>query len=194
MTDVLTHPLILLLVGAVLTGILFPWLSRQSQERKQALDLKTSLVSEMTESVVSLLSRVAAVRVLQSWLPSSQAKLDAAVDEMNADYFRFRSTGSVIGVKLSAYFPESEVTAEWQELNELVLEVYALEGIHDEDRRKATQVRIRGRLQERYPDLLIADDWGEITEKWAQVQDALMRFQSDLARRILRERVRPVRG
>jgi hypothetical protein len=189
----------------VLTGILFPWFSGKWQDRKQALDIKTSLVSDMADLVVSLLSRVTGVRVIRSGLPTpeqeeadpdraSRVRLqyNQAFDEMNASYQRFRSASAIVGVKLRAYFPKSEVNAKWRDLSELVLGVYALEGIYGAERRAAAQAKIRASLHDYYPALDIAEDWEASSQTWAEVHDALLRFQSDVVRDVLREPVQPV--
>ena len=53
--EILSHPLFIVLVGGVLTGIVIPKISRKQKNYQKELDLKTELVAEMSESVMTIL-------------------------------------------------------------------------------------------------------------------------------------------
>jgi hypothetical protein len=45
--DKISNPLVLLIVGAVISGILVPYITRQWQDHQKELELKTELVSRI---------------------------------------------------------------------------------------------------------------------------------------------------
>jgi hypothetical protein len=205
--EILTHPFFLLVVGGLITGGLFPLLARQWQDQKQLLEVKASLVAEMSESVTAFLTRIGTVRVYRSWLPppelreeqpeqaeSVEKRYREAFDEMNERYYAFQLTSAVIGVKLRVFFPAAGIEERWRGLAELVSNVYALEGIFPPERRRRWQEQVREKLLElRGADERIAPEWGEDNERWAAVQSALLDVQSGLIGDILREPARPLR-
>jgi len=73
MTSVLAHPLIVLLVGAALTGILVPAFTRRWQNRQKELEIKAALVSDLSEAIMSI---VMAVQFVRSRTESVQMKLE----------------------------------------------------------------------------------------------------------------------
>src|SRR5215207_8776119 len=54
----LRHPLVTLLVGAALTGLVVPRITRQWQLRQKRLEVKTVLVAELSELVMRFLMAV----------------------------------------------------------------------------------------------------------------------------------------
>lgn len=58
---VLSHPLVTLIVGAVLTSLLIPTLTRQWQDHQKELEVKTALVTDINEATASVLGRAVAV-------------------------------------------------------------------------------------------------------------------------------------
>jgi hypothetical protein len=51
----LSNPLLLLIIGAVISGILIPYFTRQWQDHQKDLELKTDLVSGISKAIVDLM-------------------------------------------------------------------------------------------------------------------------------------------
>src|SRR5829696_1273222 len=72
----LRHPLVTLLVGAALTGLVVPRITRQWQLRQKRLEVKTALVAELSELVMRFLMAVQFVHVRAASF--SQESFDSA--------------------------------------------------------------------------------------------------------------------
>ena len=54
MVELLKHPLIVLLVGALISGLLIPAFTRRWQNYQKALEIKTQLVSDLSKSIMGI--------------------------------------------------------------------------------------------------------------------------------------------
>ncbi len=59
--DWFSHPILLLFVGALITSLLFPYLTRGWQDHQRALDLKATLVNTINESTESAFAELETV-------------------------------------------------------------------------------------------------------------------------------------
>ncbi|HET7273118.1 MAG TPA: hypothetical protein VFI90_18770, partial [Rubrobacter sp.] len=82
MADFLAHPLFLLFAGAVLTGIFIPALTRRWQDRQKALELKTELIGEISESITEMAMAVQFVHLGATSM--DQQRFDEAYREWEA--------------------------------------------------------------------------------------------------------------
>jgi hypothetical protein len=144
----LRHPLVTLLVGAVLTGLVVPRITRQWQLRQKRLEVKTALVAELSELVMRFVMAVQFVHVGAASF--SQESFDEA-------YREWEVGSAVFGTKLQAYLPMAELPAEWSRFSESVTHFYALEGTPP-DQRPASVERLASRLQP-YLDAESGDEW-----------------------------------
>lgn len=62
-SDILRHPITIVLITAVVSGLVVPLFIRQSQERQKELELKTYLISQVIESVMAMVLAVQFVRI-----------------------------------------------------------------------------------------------------------------------------------
>jgi len=56
--DWLAHPLLLLIIGALISALIVPWLTQRWQNHQKKLELKSDLVSQISESVVNMVMAV----------------------------------------------------------------------------------------------------------------------------------------
>jgi hypothetical protein len=124
----LSHPLTLLLVGALVTSVLVPRFTRQWQNRDKELDVKTTLVADISESVTDFVLAVQFAELKS--VSQSQADFDRAFRQWEVD-------SAAIESKLQAYFPRSDVPEDWRRYSLVVTDFYALTGVDDPaDRRE----------------------------------------------------------
>jgi hypothetical protein len=98
----LSNPLLLLVVGAALSGLLIPYITAQWQNHEKELELKTDLVTRISEAVSRVLTTAqfaAANRTGQS--------------EYLQAYYEWESAQSAIGSYIRAYFSNSYIGEEW---------------------------------------------------------------------------------
>ena len=188
MPNFLSHPLVVLFVGAIITGLLIPWLTRQWQNRQKELELKTEIVSGISESTVNLLTCVGAVRVLRTWLPQNapddkappraekiRRRYDEAWDVMNRAYHEYEVKSAVILTKLKAYLPETEIPSKWVDFSYIVKGFYALEGIHDVQKHRQFKDELREKLSGLLNlESMVGEDWNEMFNKILTAQDELI--------------------
>jgi hypothetical protein len=124
----LAFPLILLLASTLIAG----W-ARRRDEHRRALEVKTHLVSDMSEYVIAF---VTAVRF---------AVRDEATQslEYEHDYRAWENHRAVLGTKLEAYFPDTNMQRHWRAFVEHGMREYF----------EITQERDRTKRQSRADDL-----------------------------------------
>ena len=167
MVELLKHPLIVLLVGALISGLLIPAFTRRWQSHQKALEIKTELVSDLSKSILGM------VMATQFAHLRAESQTQADFDKAYRDW---EIESAVIGTKLQAYFPDTTIPTEWTEFSALVTEFYALEGIGEDKRSRpaadlAKKLGVLGRYQG-------AQDWlalknGILEKKSALIQQVL---------------------
>jgi hypothetical protein len=92
-----SHPLVLIAVGAVISGILVPSFTRGAQDHRQALEIKSGLVRSMSEAASPFLAATLAnVLVYNGDVPRSY---DVA-------YQRWIAKSSDVSTRLQTYVPD----------------------------------------------------------------------------------------
>jgi hypothetical protein len=121
-SDWLAHPLVLLVVGAVFSSLVIPVFTRRWQNHQKELELKTGLVTEITQVVTSLVMSVQFAEMRAK--SQSQEDFDAA-------YREWETGSAVIASKLRGYFPGTALAHDWGDLARLTTNFYALTGMGD---------------------------------------------------------------
>src|SRR5262245_28005345 len=134
MVELLKHPLTVLLVGALISGLLIPTFTRRWQNHQKALEIKTQLVSELSKSIMEIIMAIQFVHLDAKSL--TQADFDKA-------YRNWEIESAVVGTQLQAYFPDTTIPAEWTTFSALVTDLYALEGVDPNERSTFTAVIAR---------------------------------------------------
>jgi hypothetical protein len=105
--SVTKHPLLLIAVGAIVSGILVPTLTRGAQDHRQALEIKSDLVASMSAAASPFLgATLANVLVHRGEVPRSY---DVA-------YQRWFARSSDVSTRLNTYFPD-EVLSDGETLS-----------------------------------------------------------------------------
>jgi hypothetical protein len=108
----LANPLVVTVIAALLGSLLIPYLTRSWQNHQKALEIKTSLVGQMSESVSDA---VATGRFLAADLVRSESPQAA----WNDGYRDWTTASAAIGARLQAYVG-SEVGADWRSFADVV--------------------------------------------------------------------------
>src|SRR5688572_17978837 len=99
-------PVAVLLSGVLVTGLLIPELTKRRDNRRRAAEIKTQLVSDMSETVMEFMMAVQ-FAVLGA-VSQDQKEYDDA-------YKSWEKKRSVIGTKLEVYFPQIELGSAWSD-------------------------------------------------------------------------------
>ena len=168
MVELLKHPLTVLLLGALISGLLIPAFTRRWQNHQKALEIKTELVSDLSKSIMGMVMATQFAHV------GAKSQKQADFDQAYRDW---EIASAVIGTKLQAYFPDTTIPTEWTAFSALVTAFYALEGIGaDERSRFADDLARRLGVSSGYQG---AQDWlalknGILERKSALIQQVLI--------------------
>jgi hypothetical protein len=102
-SSTLQHPLLILIVGALITSYIAPIFTRAWQDHQKELELKTGLVSEISNAIASLLIKTQVTKVVTS----------TPYKEFYDAYADWESKSAIIESKLKAYFVNSPLPALW---------------------------------------------------------------------------------
>jgi hypothetical protein len=109
-TNILSHPLILLLVGAGITGLLVPDITNQWQNHQKELELKTDLANQISRAVANMIISARLIQIT-GFISSS---------DYGSAYVAWETAKSSIGSQIEAYFPNTEIKQEWDNLSAAV--------------------------------------------------------------------------
>jgi len=194
---VLKHPLCLLLVGLVFSAYLVPrW-----QNRQWELQIKTSLVAEMSECVMKFvtelehyhpLAQVGGMRPAPDGTDSSSGLADGnlrtimlpgANEVLKQSYRNFDISRCIIGTKLEVYYPDvcGKITIhqDWQEFAETLIALYKLHSPGDafsaqfSDRLRTTLSKL-GKDEGRKAEQRAKDRHLEVDARWGRMEQCLL--------------------
>ncbi|MGH3105519.1 MAG: hypothetical protein ACRDN6_15620 [Gaiellaceae bacterium] len=128
----LSAPLLITLVGALLINYVIPGITAKSESHKQALEIKTGLVGELSRSVTDAVirSRFVAGDVImkESSVKGQQRFYDTGLREWETKRGELQS-------QIEAYFPRTQLGQDWRDLATVVSDLYTLaaSGVPDRD-------------------------------------------------------------
>lgn len=108
MSDFLKHPFVLLLSGAVLTGLIIPAITRWWQVQQKELEIKIELVEAVSQSVMTFLTAIQLVHIGARRYEDDKQRAEF-MENLNKAYPEWEVDSAVIGTKLRAYFPSTEI-------------------------------------------------------------------------------------
>jgi hypothetical protein len=169
---ILRHPFALLVLGALLTSLIAPWITSNWQLRQKRLEIKTTLVTEMSELVVRFVMAIQFVQLRSKSF--SQGEFDNA-------YLEWEVGSAVLGTKLEAYLGlESRIPPEWTRFAETTTSFYALAGTPP-DRLDKARSDLVARLQSDLP---------KTEPAWRDLRDALLAQKAKIIRDLMDAKIR----
>jgi hypothetical protein len=179
----LANPLLVTVVAALLVNWLIPQVTRKWQDHQKALEIKTGLVSEMSQSVSRA---VMTGRFLTSGLiRQSSADPRAEQRAWNQGFQDWTTTSASIGARLEAYISGNDAAPQWRTFSNVVTDFFQLSANVNDSR----VAQVREILT--YPALpkdvqLSRKDW--VTLASASSGAAFQRAYAELGRGILERR------
>jgi hypothetical protein len=121
-------PLVITLVGGLLTAYLLPRALERSENHRKALELQTALASQMGQSIASAMST--AQLIARGVLPKENVNGQSAFDTGLHDW---KSQSVAIGTQLDAYFSRrsnehGSLSDEWNAYSAIVEDAFFLSG------------------------------------------------------------------
>jgi hypothetical protein len=177
----LLFPVVVLLTGAVLTGLLIPAWTRGRDEHRKALEVQTELVTDMSEAVMEFVMAVQFVVL---------GAVTATQEEYDRAYKTWEERNAVLGTKLQVYFAETTIGLEWTAFADRVTRFYALTGVELAHRRDAA-APLLGHYGLTWPvhgdaDDPAASEWHAV---FGELKEAVLEEKSALIQRVMNARV-----
>ena len=183
MDVLLKHPFTLLVAGAVLTGLIIPLITRNWQYRQKALEIKTALVSEISQTVMEFFMSIQFVHMRKEIRKASQTPIAPEEQaEFDQTYKVWEINSAVIGTKLQAYLRQSDIPETWTAFSEVMTRFYALEGISESQlpsNMSALAKQITDTLPYELPE----------SANWMQLRESILHSKSEIIRSILQAKV-----
>jgi hypothetical protein len=112
-------PLLAVLLTAVLSGYVVPRITRSWQDHQKELEMKTSLVEEVSDAVLQF--------IIAMQFAERKVSTQEAFDEA---YRRWEVKRAVLIGKLRVYFRDPTIAQEFESFSDAVSDFYALTGIY----------------------------------------------------------------
>lgn len=181
--ELLAHPLVLLVVGAWLSGLLIPHFTQSWQDREKALEIRTGLVSAMSEDATQMLTTIQEVR------RHPRATVDR--DAFSRDFTQWTAKSAVTLAKIQAYFPDTTLQRDWGNLSGAIghfyqLQVAAIDGAPGAQRTDLEK-KIAGRLADILGPAPVAEWNVDNPGRWWNIRDTILAARGELVRRVLAE-------
>lgn len=140
----LEHPLVILVVGAIITSFLFPYLTRGWQDHQRGLELKASLIDQINASMEGALAELGSVELRDEYraLSKNAMALDTLHNLFIQQFHNWNVQAETILSELDAYFSSYQnVRRDWQELSRAIGNLWYLAFLRDT---KARQLQVLG--------------------------------------------------
>lgn len=124
--EFVSNPMLILIVGALVTGLLVPYITNQWQNHQKELELKTDLVAEISDVVTRMILAIQFAEV---------GATSFTQEDYDKSYSNFLVSSAIIGSKIRSYFPDTQLGKEWDTNSKIIEDLYALSGITNETRR-----------------------------------------------------------
>jgi len=109
---VVSNPMILLVVGAIISSLIIPYYTRQWQDRQKELELKATLADEINKAISDV-------------TVSATFRGAAGLSETNKNWLISKT---MIDSKIKAYFSDPQITHDWENLSSVVSQLPGLAG------------------------------------------------------------------
>jgi flagellar basal body-associated protein FliL len=168
--DPLQHPLILVIVGAVITtvigGLLVAWISKRWQDNKRKTEIRLELTQEMSEITAYAKSRILTAIAKYSrdkYMRKELGFSEADTTQLHKELSDWQIRSSVLASKLKGYFPSSDLDEQWDEYATLMVNVRELATRIYNTATRSDQVNVFLEYQENnWKDRLSNVEWSKV--------------------------------
>lgn len=113
----LSSPFLTLVIGAIISGLLIPYITTTWQNHAKALEIKTE--------IANLISQILSKTIVTAQFAIANS---SAVDEIEFHKvaIEWSEISASIETQLLVYFPNKEISGEWKNFSRIVLDYYFL--------------------------------------------------------------------
>ena len=116
--EVLSHPMLLLIAGAVISSLIIPYFTRQWQDHQHELDLKSDLSDQINKAVTNMLT-AATLNLNPGYNKNNTQRFLSA-------YIDFQTSKDIIGSKMKLYFSDNQLANKWDNVSNAVINFVGL--------------------------------------------------------------------
>lgn len=149
-----TVPLLAVLLTAALSGYVVPRVTRRWQDHQKELEIKISLVEEISDAVLQF--------ILAMQFAERRISTQEAYDEA---YRKWEVQRAVLTGKLRAYFRDPAISQAFESFSDAVSDFYALAGISHPEYRTRQIEKLRGYFGD------AATDWEKLANREKSYDD-----------------------
>jgi hypothetical protein len=120
----LAHPLLLLVVGAIVTGVLVPSFTGKWQRNQTAQDMKTQVIGDVTNAVSIPMTQLSVTQ--NPVLAGGGNGPNTGQGSVAGTYSAFLTKGNSVDSEIKAYFPQDKIPVHWENLQGLLQNYYLL--------------------------------------------------------------------
>lgn len=128
--QITSDPLVLLIFGAIFSGILIPYVTRIWQKEQKKIEIKTDLAKNITEVSTKFILSIQFAELRAT--SQSQEDYDLA-------YKEWSTSSSIIRTQIKSYYKDEKFVEEWNKYVKFVEEVYRLSGTQNDERVKTVE-------------------------------------------------------
>jgi len=195
--EILSNPLLLLIVGGLVTGLLIPYITTQWQNYEKELEIKTNLVSKISEYATRMLMAIQFVEVSQS----QGINGSLTNEEYDNEYRDWKINSDIMQSQINAYFPNIDSDNHWKKFSNAVEYLYALSGVHSQDSR----IDFLQKIQSNLSNDINLTTWNILKnqasrmnttkeikywqENWGLLKDQIIEEKEDIIQKILNAKI-----
>src|SRR5689334_1621263 len=109
---VISHPFLILILGAIISSLIFPYFTRQWQDNQKQLELKTALADDINKAVSD---STASARLFNT------GRIDSK--DFDNTFKNWEINKEMISSRIQSYFSNNQATQNWNNLASTVEEL-----------------------------------------------------------------------
>jgi hypothetical protein len=114
--EILSHPLSLLLIGAIVSGLLIPYFTNRWQRHQKGLEIRIDLVRRISRTIMSIMTMIDS--------PLKTESSEKLVEDLHKEIREFQVDRGIIGTELHGYFPSEDcpenIGDKWDRLGDCI--------------------------------------------------------------------------
>lgn len=171
------HPLVILLVGSIISGVLIPFFTKNWQNHQKSLDIKNDLVTEISKTITTMMINVQ--YFLENTKIRSNEEIQETQQKYNDDYKKWSIEENIIASRLEAYFPTQNILQQWKKYTQIINYIYALSTTDEKLKRQEKINKIKEYLNSQEPKTTINQINWDMLENRKKYTDGEGRFKND---------------
>ena len=122
--NVMSHPFVLLVAGAIISSLIFPYFTRVWQDAQKELQLQSELADTVNRAISSF--------VVATDLAQNPDYAAGNTERLTNAYVEWLIDKSLIHSKLQIFYNDKQLTKNWDNLSSAVTELNYIASIHAE--------------------------------------------------------------